>query len=231
MRAFLLAAGLGTRLRPLTDHTPKCLLPINGQPLLAIWLDLLARHGVDEVLINTHHLSDQVEGFLSSVQTHLRVRTAFEPKLLGSAGTLRAQQDFVAGEDVFLVCYADNLTDADLSSLVSAHQSSRPPLTMGLFRAANPSGSGIVDLDADGLVLGFQEKPEAPRSDLANAGIYVASQEIFALLEDRIPLDVGFDLLPKLVGRMRGVLLETYLRDIGTPESYANAQEEWRRDH
>lgn len=102
MKAILLAAGVGSRLRPLTDHTPKCLVPVGGRPLLAIWFDALVRHGVTEVLLNTHHLADRVGEF---VATHtprgLRVTLFHEPVLLGSAGTVKANRDFVAGEASF----------------------------------------------------------------------------------------------------------------------------------
>jgi mannose-1-phosphate guanylyltransferase len=90
MKAFLLAAGKGTRLKPYTDSKPKCLIPINGTPLLQIWIDLLARHGVTEVLINTHHHAGQVERFLADCRTRhtMKVLSVHEPQLLGSAGTI-----------------------------------------------------------------------------------------------------------------------------------------------
>lgn len=231
MKAFLLAAGLGTRLRPLTNDTPKCLLPICGQPLLGIWLDLLARHGVGEVLVNLHHLPEQVSDFLVHTRLPLQVHKAYEPKLLGSAGTLRAHKDFVASEDAFLICYADNLTNCDLTALWTEHMQYRPVMTMGVFMPPDAQACGIAELGPDGTLLGFEEKPEQPRGSLANAGIYVGSHEIFSSLGDRIPLDIGHDLVPKLLGRIRAVPIQGYLRDIGTPVAYALAQEEWAYDH
>ena len=121
MKAFLLAAGVGSRLRPITDTTPKCMLAIGGQPLLDIWLDAFDRAGVDEVLVNLHHLPDVVRNHLEARAGSLQppaVRTVFEPELLGSAGTLAANRAWVGGEEMFLACYADNLTDFDLRSLV-----------------------------------------------------------------------------------------------------------------
>ena len=97
MKAYLLAAGLGTRLKPLTDHIPKCLVPINGQPLLGIWFELCARHGISEVLVNLHHLPDAVRAFVAAYRGPLSIVTVFEPSLLGSAGTVASQRDFVAG--------------------------------------------------------------------------------------------------------------------------------------
>ena len=116
MKAFLLAAGTGSRLRPITDHIPKCMLPIGGRPLLDLWLDALHRAGVDEVLVNLHHLPDIVERHLAARSEPPAIRTAFEPELLGSAGTLRRHRSWVEDEEFFLVLNADNLTDFDLRS-------------------------------------------------------------------------------------------------------------------
>src|SRR6185295_6288407 len=122
MKAFLLAAGLGTRLRPITDSAPKCLLPIGGRPMLDIWLDALAKAGVNEVLVNAHHLAGQVEAHVAARSGAPAVHVVIEPELLGSAGTLRANRDFLIGEDMFLAINADNLTDFDLSVLIDAHR-------------------------------------------------------------------------------------------------------------
>ncbi|MGH9106029.1 MAG: nucleotidyltransferase family protein [Acidimicrobiales bacterium] len=226
MKAFLLAAGLGARLRPLTDKTPKCMLPVGGQPLIDIWLERLGRAGVDEVLVNLHHLPEVVQGHLARRAGPPAVRTSFEPELLGSAGTLAANRAWVAHEDFFLACYADNLTDFDLGALVEAHRAGASVATLAVFHAERPSACGIVELDGDGLVVGFVEKPAQPLSDLANAGIYAFHPCVL----DEIgapPSDIGYDLLPRLVGRTRAVRVEGYFRDIGSPEAYRAAQDEW----
>src|SRR5689334_581337 len=121
MKAFLLAAGVGSRLRPITDSTPKCMLPVHGRPLLDIWLDAFEEAGVDEVLINIHHLANAVLRHLGRRQGPPAVRPFLEPELLGSAGTLAANRHWVETEDVFPVCNADNLTDFDLRLLVDFH--------------------------------------------------------------------------------------------------------------
>lgn len=234
MKAFLLAAGKGTRLRPLTDTTPKCLLPICGKPLLSIWLELLERHGISDVLINTHHHAEQVESFLRCRQGHhrLNIRISHEEVLLGSAGTLWSNRDFVSGEQAFLIAYADNLTNADLTDLFRVHRRTLQHggiLTMALFHAPHPSACGIASIDPEGRITAFEEKPRNPRSDLANAGIYVASDAIFEVIPHPVApgasgiLDIGHDVLPLLVHRMFGTVLNAYLRDIGTPESYQAA--------
>lgn len=228
MKAFLLAAGVGSRLRPITDTVPKCMLAIGGRPLLDIWLDAFDRAGVDEVLVNLHHLPDVVRGHLDARAGPPAVRTFFEPELLGSAGTLAANRAWVGGEEMFLACYADNLTDFDLRSLVQAHQEHGAVATLTVFHSERPSAGGVVELDASGMVIGFVEKPSNPVSDLVNAGMYAFRPDVLDEIGASPPRDIGYDLLPQLVGRARAIPVEGYLRDVGTIEAYQRAQQEWR---
>jgi len=229
MKAVLLAAGLGTRLKPLTDATPKCLVQVAGQTLLDIWLDTLAAVGVDEVLVNTHHLSGQVEAHVAlRDDVPPSVRTVHEPELLGSAGTLRANRGLLEDDEMFLAVNADNLTDFDLRKLVDAQRTGGVVATITVFRTSRPTQCGIVEV-TDGLVTGFEEKPLTPRSNLANAGMYAFHPDVLALTEGPPPCDIGYHLLPQLVGRTRAVNLgDDYLRDIGTLEALERAQVEWR---
>lgn len=231
MKAFLLAAGRGTRLRPITDKIPKCLVPIGGKPLLGHWLESLTNSGVTEVLVNVHHLAHLVESYVAKTDTECQVRLVREPYLLGSAGTLKANRWFVSTDEHFLVCYADNFTDVDLCALWDEHSKHTPLVTLGLFQSTEPSSCGIVDLDSDGWITNFEEKPKNPRSNLANGGLYVFTRDVLDYLPDVVTrsLDIGFDLLPNLVGKMRGVLLDGCLMDIGTPERYRRAQRIWAR--
>jgi len=227
MKAFLLAAGLGTRLRPITDTTPKCLLEIGGRPLLDIWLDALAKAGVDEVLVNTHHLAPQVEAHVAHRLMSPVVRLTHEPVLLGSAGTLLVNRDFLADDDMFLVINADNLTDFDLGALINAHRAAPTIATLSVFKASRPSECGIVEV-VDGRIVGFVEKPAEPRSDLANAGMYAFHSDVLDEIPESLPRDIGFDLLPRLVGRARAVALgDCYFLDIGTPAALTRARDEW----
>lgn len=228
MKAFLLAAGLGTRLRPLTDHTPKCMLKIAGRPLLDIWLDEFDRAGVDEVLVNLHGLADVVRAHVESRDGPPEVHTVYEAELLGSAGTLLANRSWVAGEEFFLACNADNLTDFDLRTLIEAHRRGDEVATLTLFHAPRPSACGIVELDDADRVVGFAEKPTNPVSDLANAGIYAFHPSVLDDLSGDPPLDIGYHMLPGLVGRARAIEIGGYFRDIGTVDAYRLAQEEWR---
>ena len=227
MRAFLLAAGVGSRLRPITDTTPKCMLVIDGRPLLDIWLDAFDRAGVDEVLVNLHHLPDVIQGHLAARTAPPVVRTVFEPELLGSAGTLRANRQWVEEEGFFLACNADNLTDFDVRSLIDSHREHGAIATLTVFHSPQPSAGGVVELDASGKVIGFVEKPAEPVSDLTNAGMYAFHPSVLDEIDGVPPCDIGYDVLPRLVGRAQAVLVEGYFRDIGTADAYQRAREEW----
>jgi len=227
MKAFLLAAGVGSRLRPITDTIPKCMVAIDGQPLLDIWLDAFDRAGVDEVTVNLHHLPDVVRRHIAARTGPPAVRMVFEPELLGSAGTLMANREWVDADEPFLACNADNLTDFDLRSLIQAHREHDAIATLTVFHSERPWAGGVVELDAAGQVTGFAEKPAHPVSDLTNAGMYAFHPKVLDEIGSVPPKDIGFDLLPRLVGRARAVLVEGYFRDIGTADAYRRAREEW----
>ncbi|UUZ81370.1 nucleotidyltransferase family protein [Paenibacillus sp. P26] len=228
MKAYLLAAGLGTRSRPLTRDIPKCLVPIKGKPLLAIWLQPLEQHGVTEVLINTHYHADKVISFLEQYKGPIRVRTVYEKEPLGSAGTLRENREFIRGGEPFFILYADNLTRIDLTGMLRFYREHPAPLLMALFHAPVPQNCGIAALGEGSIITGFVEKPAHPASDLANAGIYIADSSLFDYLPPSGPADLGYDVLPKLIGRMKGYVFSEYLLDIGTLDAYHRAQEEWQ---
>lgn len=228
LKAFLLAAGLGTRLRPITDDRPKCLVEVGGRTMLDHWLDSFAAAGVDEVLVNTHHFADLVEAHVRRRSTGPVVHVVHEAELLGSAGTLLANRDFVDDEDMFLAVNADNLTDFDLGRLVDAHRAGGAVATWTVFRASNPSQCGVVEVDDEGWAVGFTEKPAEPRSDLANAGLYAFSPEVLDEIRPPLPRDIGFDLLGRLVGRARVVDIgDSYFTDIGTPSALEQARQAW----
>jgi mannose-1-phosphate guanylyltransferase len=231
VRALILAAGLGTRLRPLTDATPKCLLPLAGRPLLDFWMDALARAGVREALINTHALADQVRAYLDVVNRRggMQLREFYEPALLGSAGTIAANPDFADGADQIVIVYADNLSEVRLDAMLEFHRGHDDPFTMLLFHAPNPQACGIAELDSRNRIVAFTEKPAQPKSDLANAGVYVVDAAAYREIAALQGFDIGFDVLPKFVGRMRGWPLRGFHLDIGTPAAYERAQAEARR--
>ncbi|NOX97503.1 MAG: SIS domain-containing protein [Nitrospirae bacterium] len=227
MKAFLLAAGKGKRLRPLTDKIPKCLVPIRGRPLLEYWFDLCERYGIKEVIVNMHHLADMVRRHVRENPRSLSIHLSYEEELLGSAGTIVANREFVEGEENFFIFYADNLTNIRLDKLIEFHQVHRSLFTMGLFNTDCPQQCGIAQLTEEHLITDFTEKPRNPRSNLANAGIYLTTPSIFDYIPNKKVMDMGLDVLPRLVNRMHGYSIKEYLIDIGDKENYCRAQIEW----
>jgi mannose-1-phosphate guanylyltransferase len=227
LKAFLLAAGHGTRLRPLTDRIPKCLLPIRGVPILQIWLEACSRFGIDEVLINVHAHAGAVREFLRNYPHNSKVRVVEEKKLLGSAGTLRKNREWVVSEDFFWVFYADVLNQVDLSAMLRVHQARRPAATIGAYQVPDPSRCGILDIVEDGTVVGFAEKPIRPRGNLAFSGLLLGTQTLLDAIPLKQPADLGFDVLPHLAGRMVAYPISNYLLDIGTMDNYKMAQSTW----
>ena len=221
MKAILLAAGVGSRLGVLTAKTPKCLLPIAGRPLLDYWFDALKAAGVSQVLINLHHHADQVRAYLAGLPNDMQVVAAYEPSLLGSAGTIRAARDFIGSDTDFFVIYADNFAEIDLARLNRFHvDAGRPILTLVAYLTTEPQRCGILELDSAHRVIFFEEKPIHPKSRIANAGIHVAGAELFDYLPAQTPADLGFDVLPRLIGKMAGYVTDEFIQDIGTPAAY-----------
>jgi mannose-1-phosphate guanylyltransferase len=194
--------------------------------LLELWLRDCERAGVEAVLVNTHHLAQRVEEFVAA-RRGIPVTLAYEPTLLGSAGTIAANWNFVDGDESFLVVYADNLTTFPLSELIAFHATHDWIASMALFRSPNPSACGVVELDGTGLVTGFWEKPENPPGNLVNAGIYVFRREVRQYLPTEQTADVGGSLMPALVGRAMGLPISGYFVDIGTLENYRRAQADY----
>ena len=226
MRALLLAAGLGTRLRPLTDTMPKCLVPIKGVPLLGIWLERLTQAGIGPFLINTHYLAEQVEAFVESSPYRKQVRLVNEIELHGTAGTLIANLDFFHDKDGLLI-HADNYCLADFVAFQQAH-ANRPPeclITMMTFRTDDPSSCGIVELDQRGVVIGFHEKVAKPPGNLANGAVYIISAELLKRLDTDLHTvtDFSTEVLNRFVGRIYSYETTEVFMDVGTPETYANA--------
>jgi len=226
MRALLLAAGLGTRLRPLTDTIPKCLVPIKGQPLLGIWLERLTQAGIGPFLINTHYLAGQVEAFIETSPYRDKVTLVNEPELHGTAGTLIANLEFFRSQDGLLI-HADNYCLADLIAFQQAHHN-RPPeclMTMMTFHTDDPSSCGIVELDERGVVMGFHEKVAKPLGNLANGAVYFLSADLLRRLDTDLHTvtDFSTEVLNRFIGHIYTYqTLEVFL-DIGTPETYEQA--------
>lgn len=227
MRAMILAAGEGTRLRPLTRHVPKPMIPIVGVPLLARTLAWLGEQGVTEAAVNLFHRPQSIPEFFGDVWSGIRLRYFFEDALRGTAGGVKAAQSVFA-DAPFFVIYGDNLIDADLDRLRALHDSRQAVATLGLFHHPDPTAAGIVGTDGDGRITRFVEKPapEAVFSDQANAGVYVLDPSIFDFIPEGRPSDFGLDIFPALLAARQpiyGTPLGGYIQDTGTPESYRQA--------
>jgi mannose-1-phosphate guanylyltransferase len=230
VNALLLAAGLGTRLRPLTDHMPKCLVQIHGKPLLEYWLDMLLPNGINRILINTHYLPLAVNDFVSQSPWVASIDMVYERTLLGTGGTILKNRDYFAN-GAFMVVHADNLTRFDVSAFVAAH-ANRPhgvEVTMMTFDTDLPQSCGIVELDRHGIVQRFHEKVAKPPSNHANAAVYIFEPTVIDFLAsmEREVIDISTEVLPAYLGRMQAFHNDDYHRDIGTPESLALAESEF----
>lgn len=227
MRALLLAAGLGTRLRPLTLTVPKCLVEIEGKPLLDYWLESLFAAGIERVLINTHWLAEVVREHVARSPYRDRVDLVHEAELLGTGGTILANRAWL-GREAFLVAHADNLTTFDVPGLIAAHRE-RPAgcvMTMLAFHTDAPKTCGILELDENGVVAGFHEKVENPPGNLANAAVYICGPEIVDFIAGRGTdlVDLSTEVIPTFVGRINAVVTDGYHRDIGSMEALERAR-------
>lgn len=226
MKAILLAAGFGTRLRPLTNNIPKCLVPIKGKPLLQIWLENLTSSGINQILINTHYLHDKVNSFVKNSTFSNNCLLIHEEVLLGTAGTLLTNIDFLANEECLLI-HADNYCLESIKELINAHKN-RPKnclITMLTFRTDNPTSCGIVEIDEQNIVIGFHEKIKNPPGNLANGAIYVLTNEFIKILNENFAsvTDFSTEIIHHFFGRIYTFETTKLFMDIGTIESYTKA--------
>jgi mannose-1-phosphate guanylyltransferase len=231
MKALLLAAGLGTRLRPITNRVPKCLVLIHGKPLLEYWLDMLLSNGVTQVLVNTHYMADSVRVFVSDSPWRDSIKMVHEEHLLGTGGTVLKNRDFMNDEPV-MVIHADNLSRFNVKEFIYAHESrlSGIEITMMTFNTDTPRSCGIVEVAANGVVIAFHEKVTNPPSNQANAAVYIFEPSVLDFLAslDKTIIDISTEVLPEYLGRIQAFHNSDYHRDIGTLESLRLAQKEFQ---
>jgi D,D-heptose 1,7-bisphosphate phosphatase len=226
VKGLLLAADAGGPPRPLTDGVPKCFLPIADWTPFDIWVERLAHAGVTEARISVHSLTEVVCAHIDRVNKSGRITliAVHEPTLLGSAGTVAANADLADDADDVVIVHAGSLSDINLRPLLAFHRQHGDPLTMALSRAPAPRACGIVGMDAASRVMSFVEKPDQAASDLANAGLYVASRAAYREMADMGAFDIARDVLPHFLGRMRGWVWGGYYSDFGTPEAFERAR-------
>ncbi|HEX8054355.1 MAG TPA: NDP-sugar synthase [Thermoleophilaceae bacterium] len=215
MKAMVLAAGLGTRLRPLTYEIPKPMVPVLDRPVMAHILGGLRRQGFDEVIANLHYFPDAVKGYFGD-----RVEYRYEEELLGTAGGVRNVADFF-GDDPVVVISGDALTDVDLNALVERHRQAGGIGTLTVKKVPDTREYGVVIHDSEGRIQGFQEKPEPAEalSDLGNCGIYCFSPEIFDYFPEEPFADWAQDVFPALLENdvpFHAYETEDYWNDVGS---------------
>lgn len=234
MKAMVLAAGEGRRMRPLTESLPKPMLPVAGRPLLARIVAHLRRYGVREIGVNLHHRAETIAAFLERERrTGLRASYVWEERLMGSAGGVKRLEWFFQ-DGTFFVLYGDVLTDIDLDDLHQYHVARGAAITMALYQPEELSACGVARLDATLRVIEFVEKPAPHRapSSWANAGVYVVEPSVLDHIPPDEPCDFGADVLPLLLARgvpVFGYRSDARVIDIGTPEGYRRAQEAMER--
>ena len=242
MRALLLAAGRGTRLRPITETTPKCLVQVRGRALLDYWLDALCGKWspVQRTIVNTHHLADDVRRHIIRNERRWTrhgkwIDMVHERALLGTAGTVKENREWLLRQHYdqpFMVIHADNLTDMGPMELLSFGfwHAARPSdciMSMLAYRTDRPEQSGILEVSEDHVLRGFHEKVPQPPGNLANGAVYICEPEVIDLIAETGATDLSTQIIPRLLGQIYVQEYDGYFRDIGTPEALALANQEF----
>ena len=225
---------MGTRLRPLTNSIPKCLVKIGGKPILQIWLENLSKAGCEEVIINTHYLSEKVEEYLEGKKFgDMKIITTYEPKLLGTAGTLLKNANFLLGKNCMLI-HADNFTDVNLEEFLKFHKDFSIPkkrlLTMMTFTTNNPESCGIVSINNEGIVENFHEKKNTDNGNIANAAIYCFNDYLinFLISKKKNYFDFSEDVIPECINNIQTFHTNSTFIDIGTIDNLELARRKYK---
>ncbi|WP_218079883.1 sugar phosphate nucleotidyltransferase [Anthocerotibacter panamensis] len=225
VKAFILAAGKGTRLRPFTDAIPKPLIPVMNRPVMAGVLGLCVTHGIEAAVANLHYRGDHIEQFFGNGEPWgVKLSYSWEEQLMGTAGGVRRQASFLE-DDTFVIISGDLVTNIDLGELIAFHKSQGAMVTMALKEVGDPTRFGVVVTDPQGRIQSFQEKPQRAqaKSRMVNTGIYVMEPEVFNLIPANTFFDFGQDLFPLMLKHNLPIYaLETggYWSDVGTLAQY-----------
>tara|TARA_B100001029_G_C15039785_1_gene442755 strand:+ start:723 stop:1418 length:696 start_codon:yes stop_codon:yes gene_type:complete len=224
LNAIILSAGYGKRLRALNSIEPKCLLKINGKPLLEIWIEKLKKIGVEKILINTHYKSERVKNYLNKSKFNKIVKISHEKKLLGTAGTLLKNIEFFENKDGFFI-HADNYTQDSLRIMIRDHKK-RPKncmFTMLTHRTNVPHLCGIVEINQDKILTGFYEKQNKVKGD-ANSAVYLLSNEFLKKIKNKTYIDFSNEIIPKFLNKIYTSRTKFFFTDIGNIKSYSFAK-------
>ena len=232
VKAFILAAGLGTRLRSLGLDVPKVMVPVGGKPLLEHHIELLRQQGIRELIVNLHYLPEKITShFGDGSKWGVHITYSHEPELLGTAGAIKKMEAELR-ESPFIVLYGDNLIRVEFASLVKFHQARKALATVALFESPDPWTGGVVETNPDGRILRFVEKPDPKQvsTNLISAGILVLESQVLDAIPARTFYDFGKDLFPKLLAEGKPLYAmkpDAYVQDVGTPERLAKAQRDY----
>jgi NDP-sugar pyrophosphorylase family protein len=234
MKAFILAAGLGTRLRSVGLDVPKAMVPIGGKPLLEHHLELFQRQGIRELIVNLHHLPEKITSYFGDGSRFgVRITYSHEAELLGTAGAVKKMEQELR-DGAFIVFYGDNLVRVEFAPLVEFHRLRRAQVTVALFASPEPWTGGVVETDLNGRVLRFVEKPDPKQvsTNLISAGIFVVEPHVLQAIPAGRFCDFGKDVFPKLVAAGQPVyamMPKAYIQDVGTPERLAKARHDFEQ--
>lgn len=232
MKAFILGAGLGTRLRSLGLDCPKVMVTIGGKPLLQHHVELFREQVIADLIVNLHYLPDSITNFFGDgSQFGVRITYSHEPTLLGTAGAVKKMEQALR-DGPFIVMYGDNLVSLRFAPLLDLHRSRRAAVTLALFESPEPWTGGVVETDTTGRVTRFVEKPDRKQisTNLINAGIYVVEPSVLDAIPAGTFYDFGKDVFPRLLADgkpMYAMKPDAYIYDIGTPERLAKAQRDY----
>jgi mannose-1-phosphate guanylyltransferase / phosphomannomutase len=221
MKAIILAAGKGTRLKPLTNNIPKVMLPINGKPLLEYTIKLFKKYGIKEIAINLHHLPEKIKDYFGDGKKFgVKIYYSYEPKLLGTAGAIKKIEDFF--DDTFIVFYGDNFTNLNILDMVNYHESKKGIATICLHKGK--SKSSYIEMDSNNKIVKFVEKPKIEKYGWVNSGIYVLEKEVIKFIPKNKFFDFGKDLFPLLLKKNKKIfgypLKDCFWFEVGTLEKY-----------
>jgi NDP-sugar pyrophosphorylase family protein len=225
MKAIILVGGQGTRMRPLTDHLPKNIVPLCGTPFLTYQIEYLKKAGVKEVVFSLGYRPDDIQKvFGDGRKLKVKIHYVVEKEPLGTAGAVKNAQKYVKGSPV-IVLNGDILTDIPLKKMIAAHRKNKNIATLGLFRVEDPTAYGLVLLDAKNQITKFLEKPAPGEvvTDTINAGVYVFEPGVFGYIPEAQNYSAERGLFPGLLAakeRFGGFTWKGYWQDIGTPRKY-----------
>ena len=225
VKGVIIAAGKGTRLLPLTEKVPKVMLEVGGKPIIGHIMNLMKSAGITDIIITTCHLSQTIQDYFSDGKDFgVSLLYTKEKELVGNAGGIKTLGDFIA--ETFVVIYGDNIADVDLAEMIRFHKKKGASATMGVYHEKEkPETKGIVEADGNGRIVSFTEKPKNPKSDLANAAIYILEPSVFGYIPEGFS-DFGKDVFPSMLaaGEPMYVFEVKSLIDIGTFETLEKAR-------